>query len=170
VPGRRFRPSCPFGPRPAGQERLPVWMPLPGLYNVYNALAALGAALGLGIPAGRAAACLSSAPPSFGRMEHIEIEGRDVLLALVKNPTGFNQVLDTVLGPRGAGGHRLLIAINDRYADGTDISWLWDVDFEMLTRKEARVDEIVVSGVRASEMALRLKYAGVPASTVRIVT
>jgi len=153
-------------------ERVPVRMPLPGLYNIYNALAAVGAALRLGVGADRAAAAIERAPASFGRMEHIDIEGRDVLLALVKNPIGFNQVLRTILEDRSrpdAAPLQLLIAINDRYADGTDISWLWDVDFEMLEREGTGLGGIVVSGLRGPEMALRLKYAGVPESVVRPV-
>ncbi|HCW51667.1 MAG TPA: DUF1727 domain-containing protein [Clostridiales bacterium] len=162
-----------------GEGEVRVAMPVPGLYNVYNALAALAAALELGVPLSRAAASLERARASFGRMEVIPVEGRNVLLALVKNPTGFNQVLETLLGDApaadGAGevGDRsprnFLIAINDRYADGTDISWLWDVDFEVLAERGARVGEIIVSGLRAHDMALRLKYAGVPEASVRVV-
>jgi UDP-N-acetylmuramyl tripeptide synthase len=162
-----------------GEGEVRVAMPVPGLYNVYNGLAALAAALELGVPLTRAAASLERAGASFGRMEVIPVEGRNVLLALVKNPTGFNQVLETLLddgsaadgaGEAGEEGPRnFLIAINDRYADGTDISWLWDVDFEVLAEHGRRVGEIVVSGLRAHDMALRLKYAGVPEASVRVV-
>jgi UDP-N-acetylmuramyl tripeptide synthase len=156
-------------------EEARVKLNVPGLYNVYNGLAALTAALELGIPLGKAAAAIGRAPASFGRMERIEVEGRSVLLALVKNPAGFNQVLRTLLeddgpgGPRPAPGKQFLIAINDRYADGTDVSWLWDVDFEVLSRPEAGVAGIVVSGIRAHDMAVRLKYAGVRPGLVKCV-
>lgn len=147
-----------------------VEVPIPGLYNIYNGLSALTAALLLGLAAPRAASAVGRAAASFGRMEHIVIEGRDVLLTLVKNPTGCNQVLRTILeGEAPEGGRQFLVALNDKYADGTDISWIWDVDFEALAGAEAKVRGIVASGVRAQDMALRLKYAGVPEALVRTV-
>lgn len=145
---------------PAGE----VWarLPLPGLYNAYNAAAAAAAAFALGLPLQAVTQGLETAVASFGRMEVIPVKGRELVIALVKNPAGFNQVIETVLADRG-GDKRLLIAINDLKADGTDVSWLWDVDFERLA---ARADEFAflgTAGIRAEEMALRLKYAGVPA-------
>ncbi len=155
-----------------GHGEVPVVLPVPGLYNVYNGLAALTAALQLGVSLPNAAAALARARPCFGRMERIAIGGRELLLALVKNPTGFNQVLLTILGDRPSPGRprrRFLIAVNDRYADGTDVSWLWDVEFELLARRESEIEGIVVSGLRALDMAVRLKYAGFPMSRVRCV-
>lgn len=171
-----------------GREAVPVEMPVPGLYNVYNGLAAISAALEIAVPLEKAAAAIGRAQASFGRMERIGIEGREALLALVKNPTGFNQVLRTIMeetlpggaveevpgqgqrpGPSQGPGRPFLMAINDRYADGTDVSWLWDVDFEVLSRPEARVSTVVASGIRAQDMALRLKYAGLPETLVRCV-
>jgi len=164
----------------AGGSPITLSMKLPGLYNVYNGLAALTAALELGVPLERASAAIGRAGPSFGRMERIAVNGRDILLALVKNPIGFDQVLRTLLEDRegtragippsegpGRPGLQLLMAINDRHADGTDISWLWDVDFEMLSQPEAALRGIVVSGVRAHDMAVRLKYAGVRPGLVK---
>ncbi len=180
VRGASFRLLAPDRPETE------VSVPIPGLYNVYNGLAALTAALELGIPLDLAAPAIERAAASFGRMEHIVIDGRDVLLALVKNPTGFNQVLRTIVesdrgggeggagGDQGAGGagapgRQFLMALNDKYADGMDISWIWDVDFETLAAPEARVGGIITTGVRAQDMALRLKYAGVPETRLRTV-
>lgn len=146
---------------PAGEAW--VNLPLPGLYNAYNAAAAAAAAFVLGVPLATVTQGLETAVASFGRMEVLSVGGRELVIALVKNPAGFNQVLETLLADRG-GQKRLLIAINDLKADGTDVSWLWDVDFERLA---ARADEFAflgTAGIRAEEMALRLKYAGVPAA------
>jgi UDP-N-acetylmuramyl tripeptide synthase len=129
---------------------------LPGLYNVYNATAAAAGALALGLDAATIVRGLAATGPAFGRGERVTIEGREALFLLAKNPAGFNEVLRTVLLAEPT--PVVLIAINDLAADGRDISWLWDVDFEML-RDRARV--IVVTGIRAEDMVLRLKYAGV---------
>jgi len=136
---------------------------LPGLYNVYNVLAAVAAALQLGAPLDRAAAAVASFAPAFGRAERATVDGREVRLLLVKNPAGFNEVLRTVLaeGPLPV----VLIAINDLTADGRDVSWLWDVDAEMLA---GRVGRVLVTGIRAEDMALRLEYAGVPAEAIEV--
>jgi UDP-N-acetylmuramyl tripeptide synthase len=186
IRGSTFRLSAPERPK------VDVVVRVPGLYNVYNGLAALTAALQLGISPARAASSIERAAASFGRMERLEIDGRSVLLALVKNPTGYNQVLETVLeascvpssrGSAGAvsrpsstdagapvkPGRRFLMALNDNWADGTDISWIWDVDFEILARPEANLGRIVTSGTRAYDLALRLKYAGVPEPLIEIV-
>jgi UDP-N-acetylmuramyl tripeptide synthase len=146
---------------PAG--RAPVKTSLPGLYNVYNVLAAVAASLQLGIPLGRAVAAAGSFRPAFGRAERMMLDGRELQLLLVKNPAGFNEVLRTVLaaGPLPV----VLIAINDLIADGRDVSWLWDVDFEMLA---ARVEHIVAAGLRAEDLAVRLEYAGIPAAAIEV--
>jgi UDP-N-acetylmuramyl tripeptide synthase len=134
---------------------------LPGLYNVYNAAAAAAGALALGLDGATIVRGLAATAPAFGRGEHVTIAGREALFLLAKNPAGFNEVLRTVLLAEPA--PVVLIAINDLIADGRDISWLWDVDFEML-RDRARV--IVVTGIRAEDMVLRLKYAGVAAERI----
>lgn len=136
---------------------------LPGLYNVYNATAAAAGALALGLDAETIVRGLAATAPAFGRGERVTIEGREVLFLLAKNPAGFNEVLRTVL--LGEQTPVVLIAINDLVADGRDISWLWDVDFEML-RDRARA--IVVTGIRAEDMVLRLKYAGVAPERIMI--
>jgi UDP-N-acetylmuramyl tripeptide synthase len=136
---------------------------LPGLYNVYNVTAAAAAALALGVAPETTARGIMATAPAFGRGERVAIEGREALMLLAKNPAGFNEVLRTVLAAEDA--PVVLIAINDLIADGRDISWLWDVDFEML-RDRARA--VVVTGIRADDMALRLKYAGVNGGRVAV--
>ena len=136
---------------------------LPGLYNVYNALAATAACLALGQELDGIRRGLESFTAAFGRLERIRVEGRELFLALVKNPVGFGEVLRTIL--QSPGERNALIVINDLYADGTDVSWLWDVDFERL---QDRVAHVVCAGLRADDMAVRLKYAGVAADRVSV--
>jgi UDP-N-acetylmuramyl tripeptide synthase len=136
---------------------------LPGLYNVYNALAAMAVCTVLGVQRGTIAQGIETFTTAFGRFERIQVEDRHLFLALVKNPVGFTEVVRTVLG--AAGRRTLLIAINDLFADGTDVSWLWDVEFERL---KDRVNVVVCSGRRAEDMAVRLKYAGVEPERIRI--
>jgi lipid II isoglutaminyl synthase (glutamine-hydrolysing) len=136
---------------------------LPGLYNVYNALAAATVCTALGVRRDSVARGLETFTAAFGRLERIQVEDRQLFLALVKNPVGFTEVLRTVLT---APGHRtLLIAINDLFADGTDVSWLWDVEFEQL---QGRVNVAVCAGLRAEDMAVRLKYAGVEPGRIKL--
>ncbi|MGE5483949.1 MAG: MurT ligase domain-containing protein [Ignavibacteriales bacterium] len=141
---------------PAGE--FTVVLPVPGIYNAYNALAATACCLAMGLSVEQIRAGLETYAGSFGRMESIEIGGKRVLMALVKNPAGFNEVIRTVV--EGPGDKHLVICINDNYADGTDVSWLWDVDFERLAGP-CGVQSVVTSGIRAEDMAVRLKYAGV---------
>jgi len=137
---------------------------LPGLYNVYNAVAAIAVCASLGIPRQSVARGLGTFTAAFGRLERVRVErGRELFLALVKNPVGFTEVLRTIL--TGPGKRTLLIAINDRFADGTDVSWLWDVEFERLAD---RVNLAVCAGLRAEDMAVRLKYAGVDPERLRV--
>ncbi len=139
--------------------QLSVKLSIPGLYNIYNALA--GAALGytLGLEPKRIIAALQDFECGFGRMEAIPVKDKWLKVILVKNPTGFNQVLSYLLAQEGS--CVISFAINDRLADGTDISWLWDVDFELLSDMQDRVRAFYVSGIRAEDMAVRLKYAGI---------
>jgi lipid II isoglutaminyl synthase (glutamine-hydrolysing) len=134
-----------------------VTLPLPGLYNVYNALGAAALTTALGASPEDIVAGLAAVSPAFGRAETVRIADRDLLLLLVKNPAGANEVLRTLaLEP---GEHDLLAVLNDGIADGRDVSWVWDADFELLA---GRLRRVVCSGTRAAEMAVRLKYAGVP--------
>jgi UDP-N-acetylmuramyl tripeptide synthase len=136
---------------------LPLKLGIPGLYNVYNATGAATAILALGLASEHVQSGLAEFKAAFGRIERIALdEGKSLLLALVKNPVGFNEVLRMLIGTPAP--LPMLILINDLYADGRDVSWLWDVDFEVL---KGRVDWAVTGGLRATDMANRLKYAGV---------
>lgn len=126
-------------------------IPLVGLFNAYNALAAIALCKELEIK--DINKHLSSFKVAFGRSEVKELNGKKTLIQLIKNPIGANEVLKTV-----DKDSNLLIIINDNYADGRDVSWLWDAEFEVINNNK---NEIVVSGIRANDMALRLKYAGV---------
>jgi UDP-N-acetylmuramyl tripeptide synthase len=128
---------------------------VPGTYNGYNAAAAILAATELGVDPAIAAGSLEEMPPAFGRGQVIDFEGRRVKLLLVKNPAGFNQALRILVEAAPA---PVLMAINDNHADGRDVSWLWDVRFEELADTS---HDIGTSGIRAADMSLRLKYAGI---------
>jgi lipid II isoglutaminyl synthase (glutamine-hydrolysing) len=149
---------------PAGE--LVLELPLPGLYNVYNALAAVAAGLRLGVGLERIAAALGEMQAAFGRVETIEVAGRPVSILLIKNPAGANEVLRTLRLEAEREPVDLWIALNDRIADGRDVSWVWDADFELLA---GRVRRVVCAGTRAPEMALRLKYAGWPTEAIEVV-
>jgi UDP-N-acetylmuramyl tripeptide synthase len=147
------------------QGELAIELPLPGLYNVYNALAAVAAGLELGIAAERIAPALSEMRGAFGRVETIAIGANRVSILLVKNPAGTNEVLRTLKLEAAGGQLDLWIALNDRIADGRDVSWIWDADFELLA---GAVRRVVCTGTRAPEMALRLKYAGWPEESIAV--
>ncbi len=149
---------------PAGEIR--VELPLPGLYNVYNALAAVAAGLRLGVAPERIAAALGEIKAAFGRVETIEVDGAAVSILLIKNPAGANEVLRTLRLEADGADLDLWIGLNDRIADGRDVSWVWDADFELLANSVRRV---VCAGTRAPEMALRLKYAGWPTAAIEVV-
>jgi lipid II isoglutaminyl synthase (glutamine-hydrolysing) len=136
---------------------------LPGLYNVYNALGAIAAATAIGVHREIVVRGLETFTAAFGRLERIQVEDRQLFLALVKNPVGFTEVLRTILAAPGR--RTLLLAINDLFADGTDVSWLWDVEFERL---HDRVNVALCSGLRAEDMAVRLKYAGIEPARIGV--
>ena len=142
----------------------PIDVPVPGLYNAYNALAAIAVAGALGIATSTAARAIAGFRPAFGRLEVVEAEGRRLRLVLVKNPAGFNAAIGALLEQGGT--HRLLAALNDRDADGRDVSWIWDSDFEALA---PAVEHAVVTGLRARDLALRFKYAGLARDRVAVV-
>ena len=156
VRGARFELRTPAG-------AAAIALPLPGLYNVYNALGAAALALALGAPLRDVVAGLEAVSPAFGRAETVAVQGHDVSIMLVKNPAGANEVLRTLALEDGQ--HDLLAVLNDQIADGRDVSWIWDADFETLA---PRLRRAVCAGSRAPEMALRLKYAGVPASAIAV--
>ncbi len=146
---------------PAGEAR--IQLSLPGLYNVYNALAAAALATALDVPLESIAEGLQDARAAFGRAETVSLNGRELRILLVKNPAGANEVLRTLaLEP---GEHDLLGVLNDNIADGRDVSWIWDADFELLA---GRVRSVICAGTRAPELAVRLKYAGVQPSRIAV--
>jgi UDP-N-acetylmuramyl tripeptide synthase len=148
------------------EGELDLELPLPGLYNVYNALAAVAAGLRSGVPLQQIRDGLESTRTVFGRVETIEVSGKPVSILLIKNPAGANEVLRTLMLESSDGGIDLWLALNDRIADGRDVSWIWDADFEILADGVRRV---ICAGTRAPEMALRLKYAGWPEDTIKVV-
>ncbi len=151
---------------PAG--RAEVSLALPGLYNVYNALAAAALATALEVPLATIVAGLDATRPAFGRAEALTVSvpasaPRELRILLVKNPAGANEVLRTLaLEP---GEHDLLGVLNDRIADGRDVSWIWDADFELLA---GRVRRATCSGTRAADLAARLKYAGIDPARIDV--
>jgi UDP-N-acetylmuramyl tripeptide synthase len=147
---------------PDGERR--IELPLPGLYNVYNALGAAALCLRLGVPLDDVAAGLAAVEPAFGRAETIALAGRPTSILLIKNPAGANEVLRT-LALEGA-QLDLLGVLNDRTADGRDVSWVWDADWEIIA---PHVRRLTCAGTRAAELALRLKYAGVPPERLEVV-
>jgi lipid II isoglutaminyl synthase (glutamine-hydrolysing) len=136
-----------------------ISFPLGGLYNAYNVLAAYSVGITLGLDPDYIAQRLQDFRAAFGRQERMEFRGRHLNLVLSKNPAGFNETLRTAVDL--AQGNNFLIALNDRKADGTDVSWIWDVDFERLKGK-ARA--LIPAGNRAHDLAVRFKYAGVTAT------
>jgi UDP-N-acetylmuramyl tripeptide synthase len=141
-----------------------VRLPLPGLYNVYNALAAASVAYALeqapeGIRAG-----LERFSAAFGRFERIPIAGRELVLLLIKNPAGANEAIRTL--EEGGLPPVVMVALNDEIADGRDVSWIWDVDFEPLL---AGIERVVAAGDRAAELALRFVYGGCPRERIDVV-
>ena len=151
---------------PAGSTRLRL--PLPGLYNVYNALAALAAAQRLGLALPEAARAMEEMRAVFGRVETVRVAGKDLSMLLIKNPAGANEVIRTLLLEARANGEPTLdlwVGLNDRIADGRDISWVWDADFELLA---GHVRQVTCAGTRAPEMAVRLKYAGIAPEAIEV--
>ena len=146
---------------PEGSRR--VELAVPGLYNVYNALAAAGLTRALGVDLNGVVAGLQGFSAAFGRFERIVLGDRTLLVLLIKNPAGANEVVRTLVV--GGPPRTLLVALNDEIADGRDISWIWDVDFEPLL---GSLDRLVATGERAAELALRFKYAGLPAGAIEV--
>ncbi len=141
------------------QPPLDLAVAVPGLFNVYNTVAVAAAATALGVPGSEVATALAAYQPAFGRIERITYQGRTIVLTLVKNPVAFNETMRMLTITTTGLAVPTLIAINDLDADGRDVSWLWDVDFELLASGEA---PLFTSGLRGADMANRLKYAGVP--------
>jgi lipid II isoglutaminyl synthase (glutamine-hydrolysing) len=147
---------------PAGEAR--VELTLPGLYNVYNALAAAALALALEIPLDGITAGLNRFAAVFGRFERIAVGDRRLLMLLIKNPAGANEAVRTLV--EGAAPRVAVVALNDAIADGRDVSWIWDVDFEPLL---AGLESLVATGTRAAELALRFAYGGLARERIEVV-
>ena len=141
---------------------------LPALYNVYNAAGAVAAVTEMGLGAEAAVAAVGSFKCGFGRMEQFALGGGGAKMMLVKNPAGCNQVIEFLENIREK--FVLVICLNDRGADGTDISWIWDADFEGLMKMSGCLEQVIVSGDRAADMAVRVKYAGIDPAFIRVET
>ncbi len=141
-----------------------VVLPLPGLYNVYNALGAASLCLALGVELESVVAGLEDVRAAFGRAEIVKIGDHELAILLIKNPAGANEIVRTLV--LESGQLDVLGVLNDRVADGRDVSWIWDADFEVLA---SRVRRVTCAGTRAAELAVRLKYAGVPADRLHVV-
>ena len=147
---------------PQGEVRVEIG--LPGLYNAYNALAAVAVGCSAGIGLSEIRTGIESSPAVFGRSERIRLDDGELSMLLIKNPTGANEVLRTLADEASRSGPLdLWLGLNDRIADGRDVSWIWDADFEVLAQS---VGKVTCSGTRAPEMALRLKYAQWPKESI----
>jgi UDP-N-acetylmuramyl tripeptide synthase len=147
---------------PQGHRRLTLRVP--GLYNVYNALAAASLAQVLGAGLDEIAAGLERFSAAFGRFERIALGDKRLLMLLIKNPAGANEAIRTLLV--GDSPTLALIALNDEIADGRDVSWIWDVDFEPLL---GQLDRVIATGDRAAELALRCKYGGFSEESIEVI-
>jgi UDP-N-acetylmuramyl tripeptide synthase len=152
----RFRLLTPHG-------AAEIELALPGLYNVYNAAAAAGLSLAVGASLDDVRTGLARFSAAFGRFERIPAGGKSVVLLLIKNPAGANEVVRTLeIGVPPV----LVVALNDEIADGQDVSWIWDVDFEPLLEHAGLV---IATGERAAELGLRMTYGGLPAERLEVV-
>ena len=148
-----------------GQKQL-VDVNLPAMYNIYNAAGAVAAVTAMGIPLQTAVEALGSFQCGFGRMEQFALGKAGAKMMLVKNPAGCNQVIEFLQNVQE--DFVLAVCLNDRGADGTDVSWIWDADFEGLRSLDRRLKQVIVSGDRALDMRVRIKYAGVPEEKIRV--
>jgi UDP-N-acetylmuramyl tripeptide synthase len=146
---------------PEGERR--VELRLPGLYNVYNAVAAAALSRALGATLDEVVAGLERFAAAFGRFERIAVGDRSLLLLLIKNPAGANEVVRTLVD--GGAPRLVVVALNDEIADGRDVSWIWDVDFEPLL---PGLDRFVATGSRAAELALRFRYGGLDEGSIEL--
>ena len=142
-----------------------VELGVPGVYNAYNAVGAWALAATLGVPPDVVASAFGSAKASFGRAETFTVSDREATLFLVKNPTGANEVIRALASE--AEPLALQFLLNDGVADGRDVSWIWDADFEDIADQ---IEMVVCSGTRASEAALRFRYSGVPADRIATIS
>ncbi|HLX55865.1 MAG TPA: MurT ligase domain-containing protein [Ktedonobacteraceae bacterium] len=141
-----------------------IVIPLPGFYNIYNALAAIAATQALQINWEPIVSGIQQFKPAFGRGERVQVAGRTIRILMAKNPTGFNEVLRTLFSDGEK--RRVLLILNDNIADGRDVSWIWDVDFERMAQQTA---SLTATGTRALDLGLRLKYAGIEPQAMSII-
>ncbi|QBD81688.1 DUF1727 domain-containing protein [Ktedonosporobacter rubrisoli] len=146
------------------QGELELTIPLPGLHNVYNAAAAIGASLAAGFTTEKVQTGLANVRPAFGRLEKIRAGDKNIYLTFVKNPTSFNLMLRLI--GQHPGKKHLLLAASHTVVDGEDFSWLWDVELEEMA---ANILDVVCSGNRPDELAMRLKYAEVPLQKISMI-
>ncbi|MBI2595780.1 DUF1727 domain-containing protein [Candidatus Daviesbacteria bacterium] len=166
-----------------------IHLPVPGTYHIYDFLAAFAAGFNLGCDLEKMIESLKNFSPAFGRVEKFNFNGHEAFIFLIKNPAGTSQVFSTIAGALKK-NDRLLLALNDNLADGTDISWIWDVDFEQINQsaslrkhevsKQSNLERlprryaprndvrIICSGTRAQDLAVRLKYAGFDPSCISV--
>jgi len=143
-----------------GEKQCTAELRLPGMYQLYNATGAAAVMNAIGIGTENITRAVSSFHGAFGRMEKLKVGETDCTMILVKNPAAFNQALEDLRKTDGA--FVLVLGLNDHAADGRDISWIWDIDLELLMGMVGRIEQIILFGSRYADMALRLKYAGVP--------
>lgn len=158
--GQSITIATPTGP-------IEVALRLPGLPNTYNAVAAAATALAVGLTHETIGTALAERGAAFGRAEHIEVDTRRVTTLLAKNPAGANENIRMVLNE----SHplHLLVLLNDRTADGQDVSWIWDVDYELLLEGD-RLESLTLGGTRAHDLALRFRYAGADPTSMSVVS
>ena len=144
----------------------PAVVNLPGGYNIYNAASCMAAGKAMGLSADTVVESLGRFQCGFGRMEKFDIHGTPVRMILIKNPAGCNQVLNFLTNTTRPAV--FVACLNDRAQDGRDVSWIWDVDFEKLLEMGDLLEHVYVSGVRADDMAIRFKYAGIPMEKIHV--
>lgn len=148
-------------------EDVEIKINLPAGYNIYNAAACATVCKAMDFELNTIKSGLESFECGFGRMEKFNINGTAIRMILVKNPAGANQVLNFLYNITEPAV--FVVGLNDRYADGTDISWIWDADFEKLAAMNDKLQSVIVTGIRRDDMALRFKYAGIPQDKIHVI-
>ena len=149
-----------------GGQEYAVHINLPAAYNIYNAVGSAAALYAFGFTPEAIVHALGAFGCGFGRMEKFDLRGTPGRMMLVKNPAGCNQTMRYLAGLNEDA--TFVVCLNDRDADGTDISWIWDADFERLAAMGEHLRHVFVSGTRADELRLRLKYAGVDETKIQV--
>ncbi len=150
------------------EGKISLHLPLPGTYQIYNLLAAFSAYRSLNLPLEKSAFDLKDFTSAFGRVEQIEYRGKKGVIMLIKNPVGATQVFETIREELTA-KDVLVAALNDNFADGKDVSWIWDAEFEKFKIQNSKF-KIICGGTRAYDIAIRFKYAGVPESQIEVIS